>query len=115
MRLETPFALIAEMSGIEYSPFVRTLIAAEQLQLAYATGIIGISKAVVSTVESSYHIPLAYHGRRLTVIPLGLPSVDRIPFQQIETPTSEGTKFLYIGRFETRKGVLELAEAFARA
>jgi glycosyltransferase involved in cell wall biosynthesis/GT2 family glycosyltransferase len=113
VRLETPFALIAEMSGIEYNPFVRTLIAAEQLQLAYATGIIGISRAVVSTVESSYHIPLAYHGRRLTVIPLGLPSVDRIPFAHVETPASDGTKFLYIGRFEARKGVLDLAEAFA--
>jgi len=114
VRLETPFALIREMSGIEYNYGVKTLIAAEQLQLAYATGIIGISKAVVSTVESTYHVPLSYHGRRLTVIPLGLPSVDRIPFRQVETPTSEGTRFLYIGRFEARKGVLELAAAFAK-
>ncbi len=114
VRLETPFALIREMSGIEYNHGVKTLIAAEQLQLAYATGIIGISQAVVSTVESTYHVPLSYHGRRLTVIPLGLPSVDRIPFRQIETPASEGTRFLYIGRFEARKGVLELGEAFAR-
>ena len=113
VRLETPFALIQEMAGIEYSQSVKTLIAAEQLQLAYATGIIGISEAVVSTVESTYHIPLSYHGRRLTVIPLGLPSVDRIPFRRIETPSSEGTRFLYIGRFEARKGVLELAKAFA--
>ena len=114
VRLETPFALIREMSGIEYNHAVKTLIAAEQLQLAYATGIIGISEAVVSTVESTYHVPLSYHGRRLAVIPLGLPSVDRIPFRQVETPASEGTRFLYIGRFEARKGVLELAEAFAR-
>ena len=113
VRLETPFALIQEMSGIEYNHSVKTLIAAEQLQLAYATGIIGISEAVVSTVESTYHVPLSYHGRRLTVIPLGLPSVDRIPFRRVETPPSEGTRFLYIGRFEARKGVLELAEAFA--
>ncbi len=113
VRLETPFALIREMSGIEYNYGVKTLIAAEQLQLAYATGIIGISEAVVSTVESTYHIPLSYHGRRLKVIPLGLPSVDRIPFRQVETPTPEGTRFLYIGRFEARKGVLELAAAFA--
>jgi glycosyltransferase involved in cell wall biosynthesis/GT2 family glycosyltransferase len=114
VRLETPFALIREMAGIEYNHGVKTLIAAEQLQLAYATGIIGISAAVVSTVESTYHIPLSYHGRRLAVIPLGLPSVDRIPFRQVRTPISEGTRFLYIGRFEARKGVLELAEAFAR-
>ena len=57
VRLETPFALIREMSGIEYNHAVKTLIAAEQLQLVYATGIIGISEAVVSTVESTYHIP----------------------------------------------------------
>lgn len=114
VRLETPFGLICEMSGIEYSHGVRTLIAAEQLQLAYATGVIGISEAIVSTVESTYHIPPSYHGRRLAVIPLGLPSADRIPFRRIETPHSDGTRFLYIGRFEARKGVLELAEAFAR-
>jgi glycogen(starch) synthase len=114
VRLETPFALIAEMAGIEYSPGAKTLIAAEQLQLAYATGIIGISQAVVTTVESTYHVPLSYHGRRLAVIPLGLPSLDRIPFRQIDTPASKGTRFLYLGRFEARKGVLELAEAFAR-
>jgi glycogen(starch) synthase len=114
VRLETPFGLICEMSGIEYNYGVKTLIAAEQLQLAYATGIIGISKAIVSTVESTYHVPLSYHGRRLKVIPLGMPSVDRIPLRRIETPPSEGTRFLYIGRFEARKGVLDLAEAFAR-
>jgi glycosyltransferase involved in cell wall biosynthesis/GT2 family glycosyltransferase len=113
VRLETPFALIQQMSGIEYDHAIKTLIAAEQLQLAYATGIIGISKAVISTVESTYQVPLSYHGRLLTVIPLGLPSVDRIPFRKIPTPSSEGTRFLYIGRFESRKGVLELAEAFA--
>jgi glycogen synthase len=114
VRLETPFALIAEMSDIPYDHGVKTLIAGEQLQLAYATGIIGISQAVVSTVESTYNIPLSYHGRRLTVIPLGLPSIDRIPSRQVEMPRSKGTRFLYIGRFETRKGVLELAEAFAQ-
>jgi glycosyltransferase involved in cell wall biosynthesis/GT2 family glycosyltransferase len=114
VRLETPFALIQEMSGIESNYGVQTLIAAEQLQIAYATGIIGISDAIVSTVESTYQVPLSYHGRRLTVIPLGLPSVDRIPFRQVETPSSNGTRYLYIGRFEARKGVLELAEAFAK-
>ncbi len=114
VRLETPFALISEMSGIEYNHAAKILIAAEQLQLFYATGIIGISEAVVRTVESTYHVPLTYHGRRLAVIPLGLPSVDRIPFRQVETPAAGGTKFLYIGRFEARKGILELAEAFAR-
>jgi len=114
VRIETPLALVQQMCGIEYNHGTKTLIAAEQLQLAYATGIIGISEAVVSTVESTYQIPLSYHGRRLAVIPLGLPSLDRIPFRQVETPASEGTKFLYIGRFETRKGILELGEAFAR-
>jgi glycogen synthase len=114
VRLETPFALIREMCGIPYDHAVKNLIAAEQLQLVYATGIIGISQAVVGTVESTYGIPLSYHGRRHTVIPLGLPSVDRIPFRKVETPDHEGTRFLYIGRFEARKGILELAEAFAK-
>jgi glycogen(starch) synthase len=114
VRLETPFALIHEISGFEYHHAAKMLIAAEQLQLAYATGIIGISEAVVSTVESVYQVPLSYHGRRLAIVPLGLPSADRIPFRRVETPTSEGTRFLYIGRLEARKGVPELAEAFAR-
>ena len=114
VRLETPFALICEQAGIEYNHGVRTLIASEQLQLAYATGIIGISEAVVSTVASTYRVPLSYHGRRLAVIPLGMPSVDRIPLREIDRPPSDGTRFLYIGRFETRKGVLELGQAFAQ-
>jgi len=113
VRIETPFALVQQMCGIEYNFGIKTLIAAEQLQLAYATGIIGISEAVVKTVESTYQIPLSFHGRRLAVIPLGLPSLDRIPIRQVETPASEGTKFLYIGRFETRKGIIELGKAFA--
>ena len=104
IRLETPFALICEQAGIEYNHAVRTLIAAEQLQLAYATGIIGISRAVVLTVEETYHVPLSFHGRRLAVIPLGLPSVDRIPFREIPMPPiTDGAKFLYIGRFEARR------------
>lgn len=114
VRLETPFALIREQAGIEYNYHVQTLMAAEQLQLAYATGTIGISEAVVKTVEEAYHIPLPFHGRRLAVIPLGLPSLDRIPMRAVETTPTEGTKFLYIGRFEARKGILDLAGAFAR-
>ena len=114
VRLETPFALIREMSGIEYNHAVKILIAAEQLQLVYATGIIGISEAVVRTVESTYHVPLSYHGRRVAVIPLGLALGGPYPVSTGRDAGSGGTRFLYIGRFEARKGVLELAEAFAR-
>lgn len=113
VRLQTPSAVIRDLTGGRYSRGVESLIAAEQLQLAYAAGVIGISEAVVGTVVSAYGIPLPYHGRRLAVIPLGLPPACRIPYRPIETPGAAAVRFLYVGRLERRKGVLELAEAFA--
>ena len=113
IRLQTPFELTRQISGIELTPGLTDLIAAEKLQLAYAAGIISISRAVVDTVEQAYEIPMDANGRPLAVIPLGMPGAGRLARRPIEAPHAGGTKYLYVGRLEARKGILELGEAFA--
>jgi glycosyltransferase involved in cell wall biosynthesis len=53
-------------------------------------------------------------GRQLAVFPLGMPSAGRIGRKAIAAPCAGGTRYLFVGRLEARKGVLELGEAFAR-
>ena len=113
-RLQTPFELVRRISGIEAGPAVLAMVGAEQLQLAYSAGVIGISRAVVDTVRDTYPVQLEAHGRQLTIIPLGMPGAGQLVRKPIEAPCHGGTRFLFIGRLEARKGVLELAKAFAR-
>ena len=109
VRLETPSQVIASLCDIDCN----LNIAAERLQLAYAAGVIGISQAVVRTIEEVYNCNLASPGCQLTVIPLGLPAAASLRRQEIAAVDRGGPRFLYVGRLETRKGTLELAEAFA--
>src|SRR5262249_10170518 len=89
-------------------------IAAERLELSYATGAIAISRAIWKTIEKVYEVELETHARQATVIPLGLPSAGSIEVEPIPTPAAQGPRFLYVGRLEARKGPLELGEAWAR-
>lgn len=114
IRLQTPFELTRQLSDVDLNHGLVSLIASERLQLVYAAGVIGISRAVVDTVEQTYDIPMAAHGRRLTVIPLGMPGAGRLARRPVEAPDCGGTRYLFVGRMEARKGVLELGEAFAR-
>ena len=114
VRLVTPFELTRQISGIPLNPGLVELIAAERLELAYASGIISISRAVVDTVEQTYEIPAETNGRRLAVIPLGMPSATRLVRKPIEAPDAGGVKYLFVGRMEARKGILELGKAFAK-
>jgi hypothetical protein len=52
VRLQTPFEVIRQISGLPLDPHVTAAIAAERMQLAYAAGVISISRAVVDTVEA---------------------------------------------------------------
>lgn len=113
VRLQTPFELTRQISGIAEDENVRVMTAAERLQLTYASGVIGISQAVVRTVEDAYGIPSETHGRRLTVIPLGMPGPVGLPRASVDAPCVGGTKYLFVGRLEARKGVMELGQAFA--
>ncbi|MEJ7638761.1 MAG: glycosyltransferase family 4 protein [Singulisphaera sp.] len=114
IRLETPFELTRQLSGIPLSPDLVALIAAERLQLAYAAGLIGLSRAVLDTVEETYEIPLEAPGRQVTVIPVGMPGAGSLVRRSVEAPHAGGTRYLFVGRLEARKGVLELGQAFAR-
>jgi len=114
IRLVTPFEVTRQISGIPLDAGTCSLIAAERLQLTYATGAIGISRAVVDTVEETYGIPMEAHGRRVAVIPLAIPGAGRLTKRPVEARQFGGTRFLFVGRMEARKGVTELGEAFKR-
>ncbi len=115
VRLETPSEVIRQISGLPLSPEMVSGIAAERLELSYATGVISISQAIAKTIADIYDAKLAHHGRLATVIPIGLPGADELPREATETLDSEATRLLYVGRLEARKGILELGQAFAQA
>lgn len=114
VRLQTPAELTRQICEIDPDHGITSLIASERLQLIYATGLVGISHAVVDTVEQTYDMPMAAHGRRLAVFPLAMPGAGGLVRRPIEAPDFGGARYLFVGRMEARKGVLELGRAFAR-
>lgn len=112
-RLETPSEIIRRISALPLDEGMTRSIAAEQLQLSFTAGAIAISRAIQKTVEDVYALKLATHGRQAAVIPIGLPGWKSLPLQAIALPTGRGPRFLYVGRLESRKGTIELGEAFA--
>jgi glycosyltransferase involved in cell wall biosynthesis len=115
VRLETPLEVIRQISQLALSPAMVSAIAAERLELSYAAGVISISQAVAATVEEIYETRLETHARRSTVIPIGLPGADTLLMEPTDPPNRDGTRILYVGRLEARKGILELGHAFAAA
>jgi glycosyltransferase involved in cell wall biosynthesis len=69
---------------------------------------------VVDTVEQTYEIPMVAPGRQLVIIPIGMPGAGRLVTQPIEAPHAGGTRYLFVGRMEARKGMIELGQAFAQ-
>lgn len=83
---------------------VNKLIAAEAWMLERSSLILGNSHAIVRDIEQAYR--LTVDRERLRIVPHGL-----MPEKPEGTPTRSGSRVLYVGRFETRKGVDVLAKA----
>lgn len=114
VRLETPFEVVRQLSGLPLDPGAVGIVRAERLELSHAAGVIAISRAIWKTVEQVYEARLETHARKATVIPLGIPSADTLPVEPVALPPGKGPRFLYVGRLEARKGILELGQAFAQ-
>ncbi|MDB5349804.1 MAG: glycosyl transferase group 1 family protein [Planctomycetota bacterium] len=115
VRLETPLEVVRQMSGLPLSPDMVAGIGAERLGLSYASGVIAISQAIAGTVEAIYDVRLATHARLSTVIPIGVPAACVLSGDEANPPEMNGVRFLYLGRLEARKGILDLGAAFLRA
>jgi len=115
VRLETPSEVIRQISGLPLSPEMIAGIAAERLELSYATGVISISQAIAKTIGEVYEARLTNHARLATVIPIGLPDARTLHYEPLEPLDTQHVRILYVGRLEARKGILELGQAFARA
>lgn len=87
---------------------VDKLITAEAWMLERSALILGNSAAIVRDIEAAYG--LALDPARLRVVPHGLaPEVPATP-----PARGPGTRILFVGRFETRKGIDILANAIPR-
>ena len=115
VRLETPLEVVRKTSGLPLSAEMVAGIASERLALSYASGVIAISRAIASTIEDVYAARLESHARLSTVVPIGLPDVDTLPFEPVDGLNSDGVSLLYVGRLEARKGILDLGHAFVEA
>ncbi|WP_422929459.1 glycosyltransferase [Singulisphaera sp. PoT] len=115
VRLETPSEVIRQISGLPLDAGMVGGIAAERLELSYASGVIAISRAIAKTIEDVYDAKLDNHARQSTVIPIGLPDADELPREPLEPLDPHCVRMLYVGRLEARKGILELGRAFAQA
>ncbi len=115
LRLETPLEVVRQTSGLPLTPEMIEGIASERLALSYASGVIAISRAIRATVEHVYEARLANHARLSRVIPIGLPDADSLDFEGIDGLDSGGVSLFYVGRLEARKGIMDLAQAFAEA
>ncbi|WP_072390174.1 glycosyltransferase [Hyphomicrobium sp. CS1GBMeth3] len=83
---------------------VNKLIAAEVWMLERSSLILGNSHAIVRDIEQAYG--LTVDPERLRIVPHGL-----VPEKPAVAPVKSGSRILYVGRFETRKGVDVLAKA----
>lgn len=114
VRLETPFEVVRALSGLPLDRSALDMIRSERLQLSHAAGAIAISRAIWQTIEEVYEVKLQTHARKASIVPLGLPSAACVPMETIGwLPAGGGPKFLYLGRLETRKGIIEIGKAFA--
>lgn len=112
VRLVTPVETVLHSCQLLLDAHAREVIARERLLIERAAGVIAISRAIWQKVEETYQLPLQTTARPTAIFPLGLPSAEQVERRALPFVDAGGPRFLYVGRLEGRKGIVELAEAF---
>jgi glycogen(starch) synthase len=104
LRLNTPMALAAEMQGWPSNPDLRLAAELEWSLLRGADAVIDPSGSIVETIRKRYDVT----PRAADVV--SLPFGTTLP-PDAPKPNEGGIRFLFLGRFEPRKGIDTLLAA----
>jgi len=104
LGLHTPLKTLVRVDldkrGEAADPIVTELLGAERFTYQHADGFIASGAAVVAEIEEEYRLRLPRD--RIGFVPHGLPDMSVCAPQ---VPPHDGTRFLFVGRLEARKGI----------
>ncbi|MGI8990456.1 MAG: glycosyltransferase [Bryobacteraceae bacterium] len=106
IRLVSPMFKVMETQGWPATPDLDLCCELEGLAARRASGVVGSTRAILSSVSERYQLQPA----QAEVIPFGLDLPRRAP----STSPADSKRVLFVGRLERRKGIHVLLEAIPR-